>query len=117
MRDPEPWCEEQALWAAVIHQALSDATSKPPAGKRVKNFGALTNDERRHARQWLTEPGDANECGTLAWVCDALGLDVRAVVDRCRELAERGWKRKDIHVTVEGVKSHKARTRVEACDG
>jgi hypothetical protein len=52
----------KALWAAVVNQAVRDAKSP-------------SDTLRREARIWLGVPGDPQDMGSFAWVCEWLPLN------------------------------------------
>lgn len=71
---------ERDLWAAVITQALTDATRHV----NKKNKGGLR--EQRHARAWLT--GGSKD---FSHVCALAGVDAVAVRDRALLMEKAGW--------------------------
>jgi hypothetical protein len=96
---------EQALWAAVITQALMDAAS------------ASAKDDARYARRialrWLALPDD-----DFTTVCDMAGLDPdyvhtnarRAVARECqwRRPAGRGWRAQERIATLSLIRETEA---------
>jgi hypothetical protein len=75
---------EQGLWAAVILQAISDATW--PIIAKGSGGAYITERERSGARSWLLAGGrDFVEACTMA------GLEPSCVQQRAQELADEGW--------------------------
>jgi hypothetical protein len=80
---------ETALWAAVIQQALHDATSPTVRTRAGGAAGVPATAERNAARAWLISCSqDFKEVAYLA------GLDPLALLERSRDIARRGWHRR-----------------------
>src|SRR5215471_12776559 len=80
---------ETALWVAVIQQALHDATSPTVRTRAGGAAGVPATAERNAARAWLISCSqDFKEVAYLA------GLDPLALLERCRDVARRGWHRR-----------------------
>lgn len=79
-RTPEP---QQRLFAAILAQALNDATALPSYW-----ITAHENRERRTARIFLTQ--------NSAWfrhVCEYAGIDSDSLLKHSQRLAAKGWPR------------------------
>jgi hypothetical protein len=84
--EPRELIPEQRLFAAVIYQAILDATRLPTQWDRTYEL-----QDQAGARAWLTR-GSRD----FRMVCDYAGIDGTAILDKCRELAMHGWQRETI---------------------
>ena len=84
------------LWAAVLAQAVEDYLVEPgdfarfmPSASRSRRYNYAQSMRNQHERRqdrvatWLFEDGRI-EPGSLAWICDALGLDKGYVRQRAK---------------------------------
>ena len=77
---------ESALWAAVLTQALYDATA--PVVSEYGHGAAPATAEREQARHWLTR-----RSRDLEMVCDMAGVDLDGFLGWSRSLRDwRSWK-------------------------
>ena len=78
------------VWAAVLKQAVQDATTGPAEfelrGMSVEAAENLRGDIRAAAEAWFAD--DANEPRRFVWVCEQLGVSpdaVRRSIERRKE--------------------------------
>lgn len=81
--EPREISPEQRLFAAVIYQALLDATRDPSQWDRSPQ-----EQDRDRARTWLTR-----DSIDLRMTCDYAGLHAESVLKVARKAAESGWQR------------------------